>query len=159
MKYIWIVIVAIIAIALLGSILISGGDEVDDSQPNTNSVVENNVSAGNDDDQPAKNTPSGEYRDYDESLLTRADSGDVVLFFHAGWCPTCKALERDLIKEGDNIPGDLTILKLDYDSAKDLRNKYSIVIQHTLVQVDSQGNEITKWTGGNDLESIKKRIK
>jgi hypothetical protein len=68
-------------------------------------------------------------------------------------------LERNIIKEGDDIPEDLTILKLDYDSAKDLRDKYSVVIQHTLVQVDSKGNEITKWTGGNDLDSIKKRIK
>ena len=158
MKYIWILIVVIVAIALLGSILISGGDEANDSQTNHNSAVEDKL-PGDNGSETAQNTPSGEYRDYDESLLTRADSGDVVLFFHAGWCPTCKALERNIIKEGDDIPEDLTILKLDYDSAKDLRDKYSVVIQHTLVQVDSKGNEITKWTGGNDLDSIKKRLK
>lgn len=102
---------------------------------------------------------TGLYADYDPTLLAKADNGDVVLFFHAGWCPTCKALDRNLISELSNWPDDLTILKLNYDKESDLKKKYGVFIQHTLVQVDSQGNEITKWVGGNDLAFIIKRLK
>lgn len=101
----------------------------------------------------------GEYRAYDPSLLSRADHGRVVLFFHAGWCPTCKALENDINRNLDKIPDDLTILKVDYDTAEDLKDKYDIVIQHTLVQVDSSGSMITGWTGGNDLDYILGKLK
>lgn len=99
----------------------------------------------------------GEYVAYDPALLSRANSGKVVLFFHAGWCPTCKVLENDILK--GQIPEDLTILKIDYDTASELKKKYGITIQHTLVQVDSNGNEITKWVGGNDIASIESKLK
>jgi len=102
---------------------------------------------------------NGLYLDYDESLLTRAKDGNVVLFFHANWCSSCKALDSGLKNDLENFPEDLTILKLNYDKESELKKKYGVVIQHTLVQVDSEGNEITKWTGGNDLESVLRRLK
>lgn len=104
-------------------------------------------------------TEGGEYRDYDSSLLSRADGGRVVLFFHAGWCPTCKVLEADIIRNENAIPDDLTILKINYDEADDLKDKYDIFIQHTLVQVDSSGNMISQWTGGNDLDYLVSKLK
>jgi len=97
---------------------------------------------------------AGEYRDYDPSLLSRADSGKVVLFFHASWCPTCKVLNSALNASLSDIPEDVTILKVDYDSSTELKKKYGITYQHTLVQVDSRGNQLTKWNGGSDLNSI-----
>ena len=98
------------------------------------------------------------YLDYSESFLTRANEGKVVLFFKANWCPTCNALDKDILKNLNKIPEDVTILKIDYDTAIDLKKKYEVVTQHTMVQVDAQGNEITKWVGGNTLSTILERV-
>ncbi len=98
------------------------------------------------------------YLDYSESFLTRANEGKVVLFFKANWCPTCNALDKDVLKNLNKIPEDVTILKVDYDVASDLKKKYEVVTQHTLVQVDAKGNEITKWVGGNTLGTILERV-
>lgn len=133
------------------SMMEDDGMEKDDSMMEDDKMMED--TSMTDDKMMAK---GGEYVDYNPELLARANSGDVVLFFHAKWCPTCKALERSILN-GD-IPENLTILKIDYDTASELKDKYDIVIQHTLIQVDSQGNEITKWVGGNDLESIKNKL-
>ncbi len=36
----------------------------------------------------------------------------------------------------------------------DLKKKYGVTYQHTLVQVDAAGNTIKKWSGGNTLSSV-----
>lgn len=170
MKNILIIVVIIIIIGAIGFGMTRNNENEEvgtndyNNQPEVaqedNEVVEEDSIEGDSImDEIDTSTSSGEYIDYQESLLARADQGDVVLFFHASWCPTCKALDSSLGKDAKQIPGDLTILKIDYDSAKELKKKYGIVIQHTLVQVDSDGNEIAKWTGGNNLESITKRLK
>jgi thiol-disulfide isomerase/thioredoxin len=133
------------------------GDIIKESDDGDGVIIEEEDGFGN--DLADGTTEPGEYLDYDASLLSRADDGDVVLFFHAGWCPTCKALERDIKNNMSDIPEDLTILKLNYDKESELKKKYAVVIQHTLIQVDSSGNEITKWTGGNDLDSVISRLK
>lgn len=97
---------------------------------------------------------AGVYQDYDPALLANANMGDVVLFFKAGWCPTCAALDRDLNSKLDQIPEDVTILKVDYDTSQALREKYDVRVQHTLVQVDAEGNELNKWQGSLKLEQL-----
>jgi len=57
-----------------------------------------------------------------------------------------------------NIPENLTILKVDYDSATDLKKKYAVTTQHTLVQVDQGGNLIKKWSGSPSLQSFVKNV-
>ena len=89
------------------------------------------------------------YVDYDASLVWKTDK--TVLFFHADWCPTCVRLEKDIMS--GEIPADLTILNVNFDTYTDLKKKYGVTSQTTLVQVDSAGNELKKWLGW-DLESI-----
>lgn len=101
----------------------------------------------------------GEYVAYSESAVSEAaTNGDAVLFFHASWCPTCKALNDDLEASRDDIPEGLTIFKTDYDTETALKQQYGVTYQHTLVQVDADGNQITKWSGGNTLESITAKV-
>jgi len=100
----------------------------------------------------------GSYEAYAPEKLSLANSGDVVLFFHASWCPTCKALDTDVNENASNIPDGLTILKVDYDTQTALKQTYGVTYQHTLVQVDANGNMITKWSGGNTLESIVNQV-
>jgi thiol-disulfide isomerase/thioredoxin len=90
--------------------------------------------------------------------LQNAHDGDVVLFFKADWCPTCIALDKSIIDQSNDIPEHVTILEIDYDNATELRKKYGVTTQHTLVQVDENGEMIAKWTGGADLDALVTKI-
>ena len=93
------------------------------------------------------------YKDYSESLLGKNDT--TVLFFHASWCPSCKALDANLLESGvDNI----LLLKTDYDSQTALRQKYWVTTQHTFVQVDADGKQIAKWTGSSNIQDILDKV-
>ncbi len=100
----------------------------------------------------------GTYENYSAEKIAFASEGDVVLFFHAPWCPTCKALDSDINGELSQIPSNTKILKVDYESSTELKKKYGVTYQHTLVQVDAEGKMIQKWSGGNTLESILEKI-
>ena len=95
------------------------------------------------------------YVEYAESEITKA-TGNIVLFFHATWCPSCVAANKKISTEA--IPSDLVVLKADYDSNLDLRKKYEVTSQHTFVQVDSEGNLIKKWVWGRDIADIVERL-
>ena len=107
----------------------------------------------------AVDTAGGTYESYAPEKLAKAETGRVVLFFHASWCPTCRALNSDIEESKSEIPGDVTILKTDYDTETELKKKYGVTTQHTLVQVDKDGNMLTKWSGGSTLESIISKLK
>jgi hypothetical protein len=102
---------------------------------------------------------AGSYVAYDASKIAEAaTTGDAILFFHASWCPTCSALNKDIEANLADIPKGMTIFKTDYDSQTELKKKYGVTYQHTLVQVDKDGNVIKKWSGGNTLESIVSKV-
>jgi thiol-disulfide isomerase/thioredoxin len=98
---------------------------------------------------PAAPTNSN-YMTYSADAVT----DKTVLFFHASWCPSCRGLDKDIVKNAQSIPSDLKILKTDYDTQTELKVKYGVTSQHTLVQVDKDGNMIKKWSGGGTLESV-----
>ena len=101
---------------------------------------------------------AGLYMTYSADKLAMAETGDVVLFFHASWCPSCRALNGDIEKNANAIPSGVTILKTDYDKETELKKKYGVTTQHTLVQVDKDGNLIKKWSGGSKLENVLSQI-
>jgi len=101
----------------------------------------------------------GSYEAYSPEKLALAENGKVVLFFRATWCPTCKALDSDINKNLSSIPDGVTILDVDYDNSTALKQKYGITYQHTMVLVDSSGNQITKWTGSPTLADLLENIK
>lgn len=101
----------------------------------------------------------GTYELYDKEKLIKARDGDVVLFFRATWCPTCRALDTDIRKNLEEIPANLTILDVDYDRYGELKKKYNVTYQHTFVQVDEEGNVINKWSGSPTLEELIKEVK
>ena len=102
---------------------------------------------------------AGMYEVYDPAKIAQAKTGKVVLFFRASWCPSCKALDKDIREHLKDIPEDLTILDVDYDKYTDLKKKYGVVMQHTLVQVDADGNELQKWTGVPTLADLANELK
>lgn len=96
----------------------------------------------------------GSYEVYDAAKLAKAQEGKVVLFFRATWCPSCKALDADIRSHMKDIPENVTILDVDYDKYTDLKKKYGITMQHTLVQVDAQGNQLQKWSASPTLADM-----
>jgi thiol-disulfide isomerase/thioredoxin len=101
----------------------------------------------------------GTYQAYSPEKLMMAEEGKVVLFFKASWCPTCRALDADLKAKAAMIPSDVTILEVNYDASTDLKKKYGVTNQHTLVQVDAEGDQITKWSGGLTLATVIEKLK
>jgi thiol-disulfide isomerase/thioredoxin len=96
----------------------------------------------------------GSYEAYSADKLARAEIGDVVLFFHASWCPSCRGLNANIESNLKSIPEGVSILKLNYDTETELKKKYGVTTQHTLVQVDANGNMIKKWSGGGSLDAV-----
>jgi thiol-disulfide isomerase/thioredoxin len=95
-----------------------------------------------------QNTKSGgSYVEYSEATLANSE-GERVLFFHAPWCPQCRAIEKDILAKG--VYDGYTILKLDYDSNQDLRKMYGITLQTTFVKVDEKGNFQEKYVAYNE---------
>jgi thiol-disulfide isomerase/thioredoxin len=97
---------------------------------------------------------TGSYLLYSADKIAMAETGDVVLFFKASWCPSCKAVDTDIKANLKSIPAGLTILEVDYDNSAELKKKYGVTYQHTFVQVDKNGNLIKKWSGSPTLTSL-----
>lgn len=97
---------------------------------------------------------AGSYELYSAEKVSMAESGKVVLFFKASWCPTCRGLDANIKSNLEAIPADVTILEVNYDDSTDLKKKYGVTSQHTLVQVAADGSLIKKWAGSQTLESL-----
>ena len=92
----------------------------------------------------ANNNP-GIYTDYESGKKYIGDTTKrVVLFFHASWCPTCKLAKKNILAEQDNIPSDLVILELDYDTQTALKEKHGVVAQTTYVLLNNDSTTKTK---------------
>lgn len=103
----------------------------------------------------SSSTQPGKYVDYTEDIIA-STKGTKILFFHAPWCPQCKALDSS-IRSG-KIPDGVTIIKVDYDSSQKLKQKYGVTVQTTLVSVDDAGNLIKKYVAYS-TPSLKALIK
>ncbi len=105
-------------------------------------------------------TQAGSYESYEIPKIAMASAThDVVLFFKASWCPTCKAVDADIKAHLKDIPPSLTILDVNYDNSTELKKKYGVTYQHTFVQVDGQGKLIKKWSGSPTLASLVSEVK
>jgi len=96
------------------------------------------------------------YQPYSEAIFNVAKDKTRILLFHAAWCPTCQSADRDITSKTGSIPESLVIFRTDYDSETILKQKYGITYQHTFVQVNSNGDAVNKWYGG-DLDQIIKQ--
>jgi thiol-disulfide isomerase/thioredoxin len=103
---------------------------------------------------------TGSYEAYaPEKVALASDSHQVVLFFRASWCPTCRAVDADIRSHLSQIPANLAILDVNYDNSTALKQKYGVTYQHTFVQVDKDGNLLKKWAGSPTLAALVAEVK
>ncbi len=166
----WLIIIIVLVLGVVAYIAFGSKGEsvkmIDESKSMMekddammDSVMEKDTETMMEEKETSMMDKSGTYEAYSGEKLAKANDGDVVLFFRASWCPTCRALDADIKSHLDNIPAGLAILDVDYDNSKDLKVKYGVTYQHTLVQVDANGNLIKKWSGSPTLTSLVSEIK
>ena len=111
------------------------------SHPSTGSQQPVNPNAGRDADYTDGNTLEHAYK-------------KTILFFHAPWCGDCQAFDK-VLREGP-IPAGVQILKVDYDSRQDLRQKYDVTKQSTFVELDDDDDDYDHdiWVGYGQEKSI-----
>lgn len=98
---------------------------------------------------------TGHYEEYTpEKLETLMGSEKFALFFHANWCPTCRALEKNL-KENLNKLNSRTVLEVDYDTEVELKKQYGITVQSMVVFVNTDGS-VFQTVLNPDLELFEK---
>ncbi len=136
---------------------------------NTKPEVEtdNNEPMGKSEEEPAttpkppatKPAPTaGSYQDYSAAAVASSNAENIILFFHASWCPSCHALNTNITRNLGSIPAGTEIYKVDYDTSLELRKRYSVTTQHTLVKIDNQGNLQKKWDNSMTLDALVEKI-
>jgi len=111
-------------------------------------------------DQGETMMKTGSYEVYSpEKVIIASSTHNVVLFFRASWCPSCRALDTDIKANLSKIPSNLSILDVNYDDSTSLKQKYGVTYQHTFVQVDKDRNLIKKWSGSPTLSALVLEIK
>lgn len=136
-------------------------DQVTDSQlaPSEIGLVEmdnERVATETNEMEPADT--NGSYQTYSPEALEASTATHNVLIFSATWCPSCRALDKNINENISDLPGDVALFTIDYDTNVALRQQYSVTSQHTLVLVETDGTEIKKWVGGNTLASLLNNI-
>lgn len=147
-------IATLILLAVVGGVLYLVNNDVDETSQKVTSPEKTQTSVSQPDNPTVAATEQpGTYVDYTADIVATTP-GTKILFFHASWCPQCRAIEEDIIRDG--VPANTTIIKVDYDKSQALRQKYGVTIQTTLVKVDDQGDLVEKFVAYDDptLDSI-----
>lgn len=131
----------------------SQADNIGSQDANPNSATDPMLSVGQ--------NLSG-YIEHSSGVLENvSNSNKTVLFFYASWCPTCRPVNEELLSS--ELPSDLNIIRVNYNDPdtdneeRNLAEKYGVTYQHTFVQIDSSGNELSKWNGGG-LQNLLEKL-
>jgi thiol-disulfide isomerase/thioredoxin len=101
-----------------------------------------------------------EIKPYSAAALAQAQAAKapVALHFHADWCPTCRAQDKAL-QTLKTEPGlDLTVLTVDYDLEKALKQSFNVRTQSTLVVLRGT-QERARSVGETSVESLRAALK
>jgi len=147
----------IIIAGIVISVLVGGGLIVTNQQ--SQQAEQAKMTQEKDGNKMVKTSPS-RYIEYSKGAYDQAANKRRVLYFYATWCPSCKVANEDFTANPNKIPGGVVVIRTNYNDPntdqeeKDLAKKYGITYQHTFVQIDEQGKELTKWNGGKTDELV-----
>lgn len=125
----------------------------DPTQADTTSAAEE-VTIETNPVENTNDTDSGTYQEYDAEAIAKSDADRIFLSFSATWCPSCRALDADILANASDIPPNVEIYKVDYDTATDLKRQYGITVQHSIIEINSDGEAVGSITHPLDLASL-----
>jgi hypothetical protein len=105
--------------------------------------------------QQPVNPNAGRYADYTDGNTMEHAYRKTILFFHNPQCGECQAFDK-VLREGP-IPAGVQILKVDYGSRQDLRQKYGVTKPSTFVELDDDDDydhDHDIWVGYGQEKSI-----
>jgi thioredoxin 1 len=96
----------------------------------------------------------------DAAFKSATASGRPVLIeFHADWCPTCRAQEKVVnTLVGQPAYSNVLVLRVLYDSQKDLLKRFGVRRQSTLI-LYKDGNEVGRAVGVTSSSGIASLLK
>jgi thioredoxin 1 len=92
----------------------------------------------------------------DEFSLAIA-TGAVLVDFGAPWCGPCKALEPVLVQLGEELQGQLTVVKVDIDATPELAGSMGVMSVPTLM-LFKDGKKLASRTGGQSSKQLREFV-
>lgn len=163
---IWVGIGAMLFLVVtsLRDIFISNEISPDQSQESDQINETNTFSTPSPIQQTSAVEKSAKYLEFSRQNMVHEGDTRRVLFFYANWCPTCKPADQDLRDNIQKLPDDVAVIRVNYnddqtdESEKELAKKYKVTYQHTFVQIDQNGEVVTKWNG-EGIEKLLSNLK
>jgi thiol-disulfide isomerase/thioredoxin len=135
------------AIGILVIVIVGAAFYVFAGKGNRDGTGNTSTSSTNSDNSQIMSMPSestkGRYENYSAEAFENEKMTQRLLFFHASWCPQCRELDASIL--ATPLPAGVVIFKVDYDSRQDLRKKYGVTLQTTVVKVDKDGNKLQSF--------------
>jgi thioredoxin 1 len=107
---------------------------------------------------PLVSDSNSQYQEYSaEKYNNLLGKESFALSFYASWCPTCRSQEKIIQENISSLPNNFTILRVNYDTETELKQKYGINMQSIVVIIDKQGKEIGRvgdFSSFSDLSKI-----
>lgn len=95
------------------------------------------------------------YEDYTaEKAAALEGEQTYALYFKADWCPVCALFETNLQAMLADFPEGTVILKANYDTETELKDKYGVDHQTTFIVINAQG-EVVFQEVNPDIEPLK----
>lgn len=109
-------------------------------------------------DQSASSMPE-QTLEYSQALYTSNEDvlneeGPKVIFFHADWCPTCRAMTKRITANIDSYPLGTKIVEVDYDTENELKKQYGVKVQSTVVVLNANGEAVSTLVDPSDQKLI-----
>ena len=97
---------------------------------------------------------------YSAAALAAAEKANqpIALHFHADWCPTCRAQDKVVQSLKTEKGLDLTILTVNYDTEKDLKRRFKVNSQSSLIVLRGQ-KETARLVGDTSTDGIRDALK
>ncbi len=102
---------------------------------------------------------AGTYLPYSAGAVATSNADHILLSFSATWCPSCRALDADIVKNAESIPEGVVIYKVDYDTSAELKRKYGVTTQHSIIEINKSGEALSTISHPLTLNALLATIK